>query len=166
MTTTGALLRGGGITVTSSPALPDGISDRRVTPDYQRALTIPLRNGRLFDATDRKGGPLVVIISDSAAAKYFPGENPLGRTLPLDEVRTVVGVVGDVHQASLETEPLREAYVPIAQARVSGGDLVVRTAGNPYDVLPAGEAALFAGLPGVPLLHVRTMEELIAGPAA
>jgi predicted permease len=133
-----------------------------VTPDYHRALRIPLRNGRLFDATDRKGAPLVVIISDSAAAKYFPGENAIGRTLPLDEVRTVVGVVGDVHQASLETEPLREAYVPMAQARVSGGELVIRTAGNPYDVLPAVKAAVFAVLPDVPLRNVRTMEELMA----
>jgi predicted permease len=133
-----------------------------VTPDYHRALKIPLRNGRFFSGTDRDGSPPVVIIDVAAAKKYFPGEDPIGRPLSVDGDRTVVGVVGDVHQASLETEPLREAYLPMAQARVSGGELVIRTAGHPYDVLPAVKAAVFAVLPDVPLRNVRTMEELIA----
>jgi predicted permease len=138
------------------------ISVRRVTPAYHAALQIPLRNGRLFNTSDRHGAPAVVIINDSAVKQYFPGENPIGRVVTIEETRTVVGVVGDVHQVSLETEPLSEAYVPIAQSRVSGGELVVRTSGNPYDVLPDVKAAVFAVLPDVPLRNVRTMEELIA----
>jgi putative ABC transport system permease protein len=116
----------------------------------------------LFNANDRNGAPAVVIINDSAAKQYFPGENPIGRVVTIEETRTVVGVVGDVHQVSLETEPLAEAYVPIAQSRVSGGELVIRTSGNPYNVLPDVKAAVFAVLPDVPLRNVRTMEELIA----
>ena len=50
----------------------------------------------------------------------------------------------------------------MAQSRVPGGELVIRTSGNPYDVLPAVKAAVFAVLPDVPLRNVRTMEELIA----
>ena len=88
--------------------------------------------------------------------------DPIGRTVPIDGNRTVVGVVGDVHQASLEVEPVTEAYVPMAQSRVPGAELVVRTSGNPYDVLPAVKAAVFAVLPDVPLRNVRTMEELVA----
>jgi putative ABC transport system permease protein len=162
MVSNGVPLGGGGITLHSGPSMPDAISIRRVTPDYHSALKIPLRNGRFFSATDRKGGSPVVIINDAAAKKYFPGENPIGRPFTVDGDRTVVGVVGDVHQASLETEPLREAYVPMAQASVSGGELVIRTASHPYDVLPAVKAAVFAVLPDVPLRNVRTMEELIA----
>ncbi len=162
MVSNGVPLGGGGITISSTPGMPDGISIRRVTPDYHSALRIPLRNGRPFNATDHKVAPPVVIINDAAARKYFPGEDPIGRTLTVDGIRTVVGVVGDVHQASLEIEPLREAYVPMAQTRVSGGVLVVRTAGHPYDVLPAVKAAVFAVLPDVPLRNVGTMEELIA----
>jgi predicted permease len=153
----------GGISMTSIPA-PGGIIEltlRQVTPDYHHALRIPRRRGRFFSATDRKGAPAVVIINEVAANKYFAGENPIGRTLPLDGSPTIVGVVGDVRQVNLEAASIAEAYVPMAQARVSGGELVIRTTGNPYDTLPPVKAAVFSVLPDVPLRNVRTMEELI-----
>jgi predicted permease len=162
MVSNGVPLGGGGATLISTPTMPDGVSVRRVTPDYHRALKIPLQSGRFFNATDRDGGPPVVILNSVAAKKYFPGEDPIGRHFSVDGERTVIGLVGDVHQTTLETEPLREAYVPMAQARVSGGELVIRTAGYPYDALPAVKAAVFEVLPDVPLRNVRTMEELIA----
>ena len=116
---------GGGMSVTSI-TVPgrkiendDGISIRGVTPEYHKALRIPLKAGRLFGATDRKDGANVVILNESAAKKYFPGENPVGRSVGMNDDRTVVGIVGDVHQFSLETEPRAEAYVPIAQQRSS-----------------------------------------------
>jgi putative ABC transport system permease protein len=138
-----------------------GISSRQVTPEYHQALKIPLRSGRLFDLTDRKGAANVVVINESAAMKYFPGENPIGRTVGLDGNRTIVGVVGDVHQTSLEMEPRTEAYIPMEQGLAIGGELVIRTSGNPYDVLPAVKAAVFAVLPDVPLRNVMTMKEVI-----
>jgi putative ABC transport system permease protein len=142
------------------------ISVRRVTPEYHDALGVSLRAGRLFNVTDRKGAPDVAIISESAARKYFPGQSAIGRMVRISGDRVIVGVVHDVHQFSLETEPLTEAYVPIAQTPVFGGHLVIRTTGNPYDVLPAVKSAVFAVLPDVPLRNVRTMEELIAGRVA
>jgi putative ABC transport system permease protein len=154
----------GGISVTTIP-IGDrviSLSLRRVTPDYHRALGIPLRKGRLFDSNDSNGAPSVVVINDSAARQYFPGEDPVGRTLPVEGVRTVVGVVGDVLQASLEGTALPEAYLPLAQSRAPGGELVVRTGGNPYDVLSAVKAAVFSVLPDVPLRNVRTMDEVMA----
>jgi putative ABC transport system permease protein len=154
----------GGISMTSIPA-PGGVIEltlRQVTADYHHALRIPLRQGRFFSATDRKGAPAVVIINEVAAKKYFAGESPIGRTLPLDGVPTIVGVVGDVRQVSLEAASIAEAYVPMAQARVSVGELVIRTSGNPYDTLPLVKAAVSSVLPDVPLRNVRTMEELIA----
>ena len=153
----------GGISLTSIPA-PGGsieLTLRQVTPDYHHALRIPLRQGRFFNATDRKGAPAVVIINEVAANKYFAGENPIGRTLPLDGAPTIVGVVGDVRQVNLEAASIAEAYVPMAQARVSGGELVIRTTGNPYDTLSSVKAAVFSVLPDVPLRNVKTMEELI-----
>jgi putative ABC transport system permease protein len=142
------------------------ISVRRVTPDFHSVLRIPLRNGRLFNATDRADAPAVIIINESAAKKYFPGENPIGRIVSIGKNCSVVGVVGDVHQFSLETEPIAEAYVPMAQARVPGGELVIRTTGNPYDMLPAVKSTVFAVLPDVPLRNIGTMEGLIAGRVA
>jgi predicted permease len=138
------------------------ISVRKVTAQYHNALRIPLRRGRLLLATDRKGAANVAILNESAARKYFPGHDPVGRTVTIeDEDRSVVGVVGDVHQTSLETEPRAEAYIPLEQSLATGGELVIRTSGPPYDVLPAVRAATYAVLPDVPLRNVMTMEELV-----
>jgi putative ABC transport system permease protein len=167
----GGMPLGGSMSVTSI-AVPgktfekssdDGISIRHVTPEYHKALRIPLRSGRLLEPTDRKGATNVAIINESAAKKYFAGENPVGRIVTINDTeRTIVGVVGDVHQTSLETEPRTEAYVPIEQGRAFSGELIVRTSGPPYDVLPAVKAAVAAVLPDVPLRNVRTMEALVA----
>ena len=140
---------------------PTGISIRRVTPEYHKAMRIPLRTGRLFEATDRAGAPNVVVINEAAAKLYFPGESPIGRPVKINEIdRTIVGVVGDVHQTSLEVAPITEVYVPMGQLRVLSGELVIRTSGNPYDVLPAVKSAVLQVLPDIPLRNVRTMEEV------
>ena len=142
---------------------PDnGISIRRVTHDYHEAMGMQLREGRYFEATDRKGSGDVVIINESAAKKYFPGESAIGKQVGINGTRTIVGVVGDVYQSSLETEPRTEAYTPIAQGSVVFSELVVKTQGDPYAVVPAVKAAVLAAMPDVPLRNVRTMEELIA----
>ncbi|MGH9372711.1 MAG: ABC transporter permease, partial [Vicinamibacterales bacterium] len=140
------------------------ISIRLVTPDYHRALRIPLRSGRLLEPTDRMGAPNVVLLNECAARRYFPAEDPIGRAVTInDETRTVVGIVGDVHQNSLESEPLTEAYVPMAQsAGRSSGELVLHTSGDPHALLAAVKSAVLAVLPDVPLRNVLTMEELIA----
>jgi putative ABC transport system permease protein len=141
----------------------EGISIRAVSPEYHQALRIALKSGRLFEETDQAGTPKVAIINESAVRKYFPGENPLGRTAEIDEApRTIVGVVNDVRQSSLETEPMAEVYVPVAQYPVSSVELVVRTSVPPYAVLPAAKAAVLAVLPDVPLRNVRSMAELMS----
>ncbi len=66
---------------------------RRVTPEYHDALGIPLRRGRLFNDTDRRGAADVVIISEAAAKTYFPGEDAIGQIVSIDQNRMVVGVV-------------------------------------------------------------------------
>ena len=78
----------------------------------------------------------------------------------------MVGVVGDVRHARLETTPGAAAYVPLEQTEVSGAELIIRTRADANGVLPAVRAAVFAVLPDVPLRNVRTMEELVAGQLA
>ena len=141
--------------------LEEMISLARVTPDYHRAMGIPLRRGRFFTSADRRGTANVVIISEGAARKYFPEQDPIGRTVGLGSNHTVVGVVGDVHQFSLEVDPMTQAYVPVAQSSLPGGLLAIRTHGDPYDVLPSVKSAVFALFPEVPLRNVITMEELL-----
>jgi hypothetical protein len=154
---TSLTIPGKGLDVTAG----EMIATANVTPDYHGALKIPLRRGRLFDRTDRKDALQVVVINESAVRKYFPGEDPIGRVVGINGNRTIIGVVGDVHQTSLELEPRPEAYIPLAQARAFGGSLVIRSSGNPYDLLPAVKSTVFAVLPDVPLRNIMTMEELI-----
>jgi putative ABC transport system permease protein len=167
----GAVPLGGGNIISTSLTIPgkldltagESIAATKVTPDYHNALQIPLRRGRLFEPTDRQGAPPVAIINDSAAKKYFPDEDPIGRSIGLEgTTRTIVGIVGDVHQSSFEMAPRTEAYVPMEQSLIVGGQLVIRTSGHPHDVLPQVKAAVFGVLPDVPLRNIRTMDELIA----
>jgi putative ABC transport system permease protein len=139
------------------------ISIRRVTPDYHEALGMPLRAGRYFTVADRQGAAPVIVINESAARKYFPGESAVGRTVNVNKGdRTIVGVVGDIYQSNLETEPRTEAYVPMAQQqRTFFSELVVKTSGDPYLALPPVREAVAAVLPDVLLRNVRTMEEVI-----
>jgi predicted permease len=146
----------------ADPNADDRISIRRVTPGFFQALGIPLKSGRVFTGEDRRTSPAVMIINESAARRYFAGEEPVGRTARIYKDRTIVGVVGDIRQVNLETEPVAEAYLPFAQESMSGGELAIRTRGEPYAILPAVKAALHAVLPDVPLRNVRTMDELVA----
>jgi putative ABC transport system permease protein len=142
---------------------PDNnISIRQVTPDYYKAIGIPLKRGRFFTDADREGAALVVIINESAARKYFPGEDAVGKPIGVNGDRTIVGVVGDIYQSSLEVEPRTEAYVPVAQARTLGGELVIRTSGDPYSVLQQVRSTVLSVMPDVPLRNVRSMDEVIA----
>jgi putative ABC transport system permease protein len=93
---------------------------------------------------------------------FFPGEDPVGRSVEFEGDRRIVGVVGDVHQFSLEVEPRAEAYMPIAQSEGFGADLVIRTSGDPYDVMAAVKSVVHRVLPDVPLRGVRTMEQVLA----
>jgi putative ABC transport system permease protein len=137
------------------------ISIRRVTPAYHTALGIPLVAGRFFEPTDRMGSQPVAILNRLAAARLFPGESAVGKILDVDEApTTVVGVVGDVFQSNLETDPRTEVYVPLSQNRAVNAEIVIRTADDPFAVLPALKTTVLSVLPDVPLRSVRTMEQV------
>jgi len=93
--------------------------------------------GRFIDETDRRGTPLVAMISAGAARHFFPGRDAVGQVLPAmstygDSARlTVVGVVEDVPQRSLDIAPLAEVYVPGAQHGMRPGFLIVRSSLEP-----------------------------------
>ena len=101
----------------------------------------------------------MIILNEAAVAAYVPGEDPIGRTF---NGATIVGVVGDVRQNGVERDVIPEMYSPLAQGRVAGAELLVRTGGDPYDSLSAVRAAVFAVLPDVPLRNVTTIEEMFS----
>jgi len=85
------------------------VSTQRVTRGYFAALGIPLLRGRLFDDHDRPGAPMVAVINEMAARKYFPDEDPIGKRITIDMTSyfpkmTIVGVVGDSRLNALDRE--------------------------------------------------------------
>lgn len=148
--------------VGSAPVRQASVSARRVSADYHHTLKIPLLEGRYLEAGDRDGAPPVILLNKSAAAVLFPGEAAIGRLVKAANAdRTVVGVVGDIHQSSLEEAGMPEMYAPIAQVTPGAGELMVRTAGDPFAVLPSVKAAVLRSLPDVPLRNVRTLEQVL-----
>jgi putative ABC transport system permease protein len=139
------------------------VSLKCVSSGYHRVLRIPLRHGRLFDANDQASSAPVTILSEAAARAFFRDEDPVGKTvILLDRATTVVGVVGNARQGSLEISPHPEVYLAMAQGSSRSGYLAIQTTGNPNDVLPAVRTVVSAVLPHDPLRYVASMDELIA----
>jgi putative ABC transport system permease protein len=103
-----------------------------VTPDFFRTLRIPLLEGRMFNERDAATSPPVIVINQTLARRFFPGENPLGKRLRMGDSPTVwreiVGVVADVRQRNLDEDSAPIAYRPWNQAPQSNLSLAVRVA--------------------------------------
>lgn len=142
------------------------VGHREVTPEYHRLLAVPVVRGRAFNETDRSGAEPVVIVNQTLAAKYFPGEDPVGKRVTFDKVpdstslwRTIVGVQRDERQ-ELALEPKAEFTAPVAQDGGSGLYLLLKTRGNPASLGPAVRD-LLAGLdPNLALVATRTLTEV------
>jgi predicted permease len=146
---------------------------RFVTPDFFEVMRIPLKRGRQLTAQDGERGHYGVVISEEAARRYWPGEEPLGRTVEIGMSfgngpmgGQVVGVVGDVRHQGMATEPFPEVYVPFGQARANDMSLVVRTAGEPLALASSVRAEVRALDKNLPVVHVRTLETLLGDAVA
>jgi putative ABC transport system permease protein len=145
-----------------------------VTPGYFATLGIPLRRGRLLDARDRPGAPRAALVNESLARRKFPGRDAIGERLhfgPDDgQWYTIVGVVGDVRQASLGTVGSDAVYVAPGQWHWVDNvmALVVRTraGGDAAALAPAVGRAIWSVDRDQPLVRVATMRELVERSAA
>jgi putative ABC transport system permease protein len=143
-----------------------------VSPGYFEAMRIPLRRGRLLDEHDGAGAPLAVLLSESFARRKFPGQDPLGQRLRVgpDIGRadrpwgTVVGVVGDVKQASLALSDSDAFYTSTTQyAWVdSVQSLVVRARGDAAANTSVIKNAIWSVDRDQPVVRVATMDSLLA----
>lgn len=110
-----------------------------VSPDYFKALGIPLKDGRLFAETDNEKGPLVVVINEAMKRQLWPNESPIGKRISNDGGEhwgTIVGTVGDVREFGLDHPPVPEIYAP-QKINLSPGVLIVRTAVEPRSMAKA-----------------------------
>lgn len=147
---------------------------RTASAGYFEAMRIPLLRGRLFDQRDNQHSPKVVIINQTAARRYWPGQDPIGRRIlsgPDEEQHswsTVVGVVGDVKYAGLDAVTNPETYyhylqIPPEVMNVAEGTmaLAIRTAADPGAIASSVRGELRALDPAQPLFNVQTMDQLV-----
>jgi putative ABC transport system permease protein len=140
---------------------------RAATPDYFRTLSIPLLKGRIFTEQDDFNAPPVVIINETLARRYWPGEDPIGKRLiippgPNGTALSVIGVVGDVRNAGLEDEPKPEFYYAYFQNRMSYMVMVVRAGSDPASLISAARREIWAVDKDLPLANISTLEQLLA----
>ena len=143
-----------------------------VSPDYFRALGVPLVAGRYFSPADRADAPKVAIINQTLARHYWPNQNPVGKRLktggaerPKNPWMEIVGVVGDVKYSGLDAAPEMVLYEPHEQAAWSSMYLVVRTSsklGDPTTLASAVQNAVWSLDKDVPVAHVRTLDQLLS----
>jgi predicted permease len=146
------------------------------TPGYMETLQIPLMAGRYFADSDTSTSQPVAIVDEALAAKFWPGQDPVGRRLRLPQSAddfvtpgpntrwiTVVGVVGTTKMAGLVTSDTRVGtyYFPMSQDAMRSMTLAVRTTGDPTAVTSSIRQALTSIDPELPLYAVRTMQQRI-----
>jgi predicted permease len=158
------------ITVPGKPTFADPddwADDKLITAEYFRVLRVPTVRGRTFTDQDTvSGAPLVVLLNDVAAARYFPGADPVGASLLINGSAApwiVVGVVGSVRLQGPEGDLRPEIYTPIDWRQHLNGNpiltLVTRTATDPGAVGPAVRAAIRSAAPDLPA-PIQTYDEL------
>jgi putative ABC transport system permease protein len=152
----------------------------QVTPDYFQTLGIPLLAGRGFRARDGLDAPTAVIISNAAARRYWPGQEPVGQRLvnlpdsigPLGRLLTtrdeaeIVGVVGDVKNTGLSTAAEPAVYFHQAQFAYRSMSVVVRPQASPESLLSAVRQEIWSLDSGLPISDVRTMGQRTAAQIA
>jgi putative ABC transport system permease protein len=153
-----------------SPGTRNGAEFRAVTPEYFKALGIPLLRGRTFSDRDGPEAPSVFVVNETMARRFFPNEDPLGKRIRLgysDVWGEIVGIVGDVKHFSLDAEVKEEAYSPYYQAPFwQDMTLVVRTTVDPMSIANAVRNEIRALDKDQPVTRIRTMEAVIAGSVA
>ncbi|HSL72224.1 MAG TPA: FtsX-like permease family protein, partial [Longimicrobiales bacterium] len=142
---------------------------RAVTPDFFRTLGMTLIEGRPFNEADRADALPVAIVDRTTAARFWPGQSPIGKRLGrpwLREWRTVVGVVGAVRNNQLRGELTPAFYLPFAQEPSTEAVVVVRT-NAPLDRVVNDIRTIVRAVDAtVPVSEVRTLDSLVAGAAA
>ncbi len=157
--------------IAGQPPFPPGqqpSADRRIiSSDYLRAMSTPLRKGRAFGAQDQATGPAVMIVNDTFARRFFPGEEVIGKRIIPGEgrqpvTREIVGVVGDVRHEALDVGPTPEYYIPYEQASVDDMTVVAKTTGgNPTSIAAPLRDVIRVMDKEQPVYNIRPMTQLL-----
>lgn len=143
---------------------------RMISDEYVQAIGMKLIAGRTFDARDRADTQPVALINQTAARRFWPGEDPVGTRFhrERDDSKpqpwiTVVGIVGDVRQAGLDVPPRPEVYLPYQQHDFFRPSyLAVRTTGDPLALANAVREQVWAVDKDQPVTHVMPLETMLS----
>jgi predicted permease len=154
-----------------APGESRSVDWRVATPEYFRAMGIPLLRGRGFTDQDRYGTVAVAIVNRTLARTFFGSEDPVGKRVRTGfegagEWATIVGEVGDVHGHGLAVDPVPEMYRPFGQRAIESLTLMVRGTGEPRDLARSVQHALASVDPTVIIDEVHPLRELVADSVA
>jgi predicted permease len=152
---------------------------RPATPDFFRTLGIPLVRGRLYTTDDRNGRPPVVVVNEEFVKRYFPTEDPVGKSVSFGWGRDtaenapgitvageIIGVVGDIKQYGLDSDPFPTAFVPFHQHPVDHVSVLVLSTAEPRMVQASARAQMRELDADLPLFDMMTMEQALADSVA
>jgi ABC-type antimicrobial peptide transport system permease subunit len=135
----------------------------QITPDFERALGVPLLRGRAFTPSDDSASEHVAMIDQVAARRFYAGEDPIGREITWNGQPhwRIVGVLGSTHLTSLTDDGTPVLYVPTSQALRRSRYIVVRADAPASEVVAAARVALHMIDPTIALTDIATMGERI-----
>jgi predicted permease len=161
------------ITVEGAPRAPGDNPNgdfQWVTPGYFHAMRTPLVRGRLITDADREDALPVVLVNETMAARYWPGQDALGRRFKMGTAdqpwMTIVGILGRTHHNGFAEPPRAEMYLPHAQLPQTVGGapramaIVLRSSSDPASLAKPLREAVWAIDPNLPVADVRTLESI------
>jgi putative ABC transport system permease protein len=158
-----------------TPMLPQGqpevplaqrpfIDIEAVSPVWFATMQVPLVAGRSFTDADEAQAPKVVVVNRAFARRFWPGDNPIGKTILIGRnpaPSQVIGVAGDVHNRGIAQDPQPQLWLPFPQLPWGDMNLLVRTAVAPMSMASAVHAQVSAVDPDQPVTAIQTVDELM-----
>jgi putative ABC transport system permease protein len=152
------------------PSVEPGVGVRWATPGYFAAMRVPLRRGRLFGDADRLGAPKVVLLSETAARRFWPHADPIGARVGIHQGgfadgAEVIGIVGDV-RTEPDSAPKPDVYLPYAQSPQPGLVVFVRSSTGAAPLATPVRRAMRELAPEYPVFDIQTMAARVAAATA
>ena len=144
---------------------------RTIDSNYFRTMGIPLRAGRTFADSDSPDSPKVMVINETMARRFWPNEDPIGKRVTMKDwgpplTGEIVGIAGDVKQATLDADPIPTIYWPYTQFPIIFNTLVIRSDGNPLNLVGAVKSQVWSVDSIQPISNVETMGQILASSVA